>query len=57
MANNQSVHIDTSQIPAIEARILSSTILKAVQAFYEDPENVLRFEAWRAAREKEAHNG
>lgn len=51
------IHIDTSQIPAIEVKILSSTILKAVQVFYEDPENVRRFEEWRAAREKEASNG
>lgn len=52
-----SIRIDTSQIPTVEVQILSATVLKSVQAFYEDPENVRRFEAWRAAREKEAPNG
>lgn len=51
------IHIDTSQIPAIEMQLLSETILEAAQRFYEDPENVRRFEAWRTAREKEAFNG
>ena len=51
------IHIDTSQIPAIEMQLLSATILEAAQRFYEDPENVRRFEEWRAAREKEASNG
>lgn len=51
------IHIDISQIPAMEMQLLSATILEAAQRFYEDPENVRRFEAWRAAREKEASNG
>lgn len=51
------IHIDTSQIPAIEMQLLSATILEAAQRFYEDPENVRRFEEWRTAREKEASNG
>lgn len=45
-----SVHIDTSQIPAIEVQILSATVLGAVQRFYEDPENMRRFEEWRNQR-------
>lgn len=51
------IHIDTSQIPAVEVQILSATFLDAVQKFYDDPENIRRFEEWRAAREKEASNG
>lgn len=40
------IRIDTSQIPAVEVQILSSTVLKSVEAFYENPENQRRFEEW-----------
>lgn len=55
--DNSPVRFDISQIPAIEIQLLSATILEAAQRFYEDPENVRRFEEWRTAREKEASNG
>lgn len=44
------VRIDTSQIPAVEVQILSATFLDAVQRFYDDPENIRRFEEWRNKR-------
>ena len=44
------VRIDTSQIPAVEVQILSATFLDAVQRFYENPDNIRRFEAWRNKR-------
>ena len=45
-ASETSIRIDTSQIPAVEVMLLSATVLKAVQAFYEDPENQRRFQEW-----------
>lgn len=51
------VNIIVKEIPAIELRLLCKAVLEATQRFYEDPENVRRFEEWRAAREKEASNG
>ena len=51
------IRIDTSKIPAVEVQLLSATILKSAQAFYDDPENVRRFNEWLEAREKEASNG
>lgn len=44
------VRIDTTQIPAVEVQVLSATFLDAVQRFYENPENLRRFEAWRNQR-------
>lgn len=44
------VRIDTSLIPAVEVQILSATFLDAVQRFYENPDNVRRFEEWRNKR-------
>ena len=41
------IHIDTSLIPPTETRLLCATFLEAVKHFYEDPENVRRFEEWR----------
>ena len=55
--DDSPIRIDTSQIPAVEVQILSATVLKSVQAFYENPENVRRFEKWKTAREKGASNG
>lgn len=44
------VKIDTAAIPRIEVKILCGTFLEAVQAFYQDPQNLADFEAWRKAR-------
>lgn len=51
------VSIIVKEIPTVELRLLCKTFLEATQRFYEDTENVRRFEEWRAAREKEASNG
>ena len=45
-----SVCIITSQIPAVEVPNLGTAFLGAVQRFYEDPENLRRFEIWRNQR-------
>lgn len=44
------VKIDTAAIPKVEVKLLCSTFLEAVQAFYEDPQNRADFEAWQKAR-------
>lgn len=49
-ASVTAIHIDTSQIPAVEVQILSATVLKSAQAFYENPENQRRFEEWLKQR-------
>lgn len=43
------VKIDTTAIPKVEVKLLCSTFLEAVQAFYEDPQNLADFEAWQKA--------
>lgn len=52
--------IDTAQIPAVEIRLLCSTVLDAVTLFYDDPENQHRFDEWKkrryADKEKEKTN-
>ena len=45
------VKIDTAAMPKIEVRLLSSTFLEQIKAFYEDPENAAAFEAWKKQRE------
>lgn len=45
------VKIDTAAMPKIEIRLLCSTFLEQIKAFYEDPENAAAFEAWKKQRE------
>lgn len=45
------VKIDTAAMPKIEVKVLCSTILEAVEAFYKDPENLAAFEAWKKKQE------
>ena len=49
-----AVVIDTDKIPPLELRILGATFYKAVMDFYEDPENMRRFEAWQQERNRES---
>ena len=46
------VKIDTAAMPKIEIKLLCSTFLEQVEAFYEDPENMAAFEAWKKAQEE-----
>ena len=39
--------IDTSKIPPLEGRMLGATFYKAMVQFYENPDNVRRFEEWQ----------
>lgn len=43
----QPIRIDTSQIPAATAQMLGATFLAAVKKFYQNPENVKKFEEWK----------
>ena len=45
------VKIDTAAMPKIEIRLLCSTFLEQIKAFYEDTENAAAFEAWKKQRE------
>lgn len=42
-----AVKIIPSLIPGTEKQLLCATFLEAVIRFYEDPENMRAFEAWR----------
>lgn len=42
----QPPRIDVNLIPAAETRLLCSTLLAAVKRFYQDPENLKKFEEW-----------
>ena len=44
----------TMQIPESDAANLAKAFLSATQKFFEDPENVRKFEEWR--RKKAANN-
>ena len=50
------VKIEVSRIPAIEVKILSRTLLEAVERFYSDPENCRRFEEWQKSKEMKGHS-
>lgn len=47
------VKIDTAAMPKIEVKVLCSTILEAVEAFYKDPKNLAAFEAWQKAQQEQ----
>lgn len=46
------VRIDCSQIPAVEGRNLGRAFNKAIKEFYNNPDNVEGFEAWKAQRQE-----
>ena len=49
------VKIDLEKVPGIEMRSLCKVLVESVKRFYENPENVKRFEEWkREQAEKEA---
>ena len=43
--------IDVSLIPRVKMNNLCRAILAATERFYQDPENVRRFEKWKRERE------
>ncbi len=45
--------IDTTLILEVDKRNLCSTLLRSVKAFYENPENRKRFEAWKREHDKQ----
>lgn len=45
------VKINTKAIPKIETLLLSSSILKSVEIFYQDAKHVAEFEKWKKERE------
>lgn len=44
------VKIDVSQIPKYQVDLLCHDILEGCKKFYSDPENVKKFEEWKAKR-------
>ena len=42
-----AVKINPNLIPSMEKQLLCATFLEAVIRFYENPENMRAFEAWR----------
>lgn len=50
MSDNH-MKIDVSKIPPIEKELLCTTIFEACKKFYSDPENVKKYEKWKAVRD------
>lgn len=49
--NMESITIDFDKIPEKEKRVLGDTLYAACKAFYENPDNLARYNAWKAKRE------
>ena len=49
--NMESIKIDFDRIPEKEMRVLADTFLTACKAFYENPDNLARYNEWKAKRE------
>lgn len=47
----EKVKIDINLVPKVEMNTLCRSINKAMEAFYEDPQNIAEFEAWLAERQ------
>lgn len=50
MESVPKIHID--EVPEVEWRIIGAAFLSAVKAFYENPQNVEKFEKWKDQRDK-----
>lgn len=47
----ESITIDFDRVPEKEKRVLGDTLFTACKAFYENPDNLARYNAWKAKRE------
>ena len=47
--NNQPPKIDVSQLPKWQMNRLCRTLLDACKRYYSDPENVRKYEKWKAS--------
>lgn len=47
--DNQNSKIDVSQIPEWQMNRLCRTLLDACKRYYSDPENVRKYEKWKAS--------
>lgn len=47
----ESITIDFDRIPDKEKRVLGDTLFTACKAFYENPDNLARYNAWKAKRD------
>jgi len=45
--------INPAAVPVVHQRAIGRYFLDMAKAFYENPENLKRFEEWQAARRKE----
>ena len=46
-----SITFDFDRIPEKEKRVLGDTLFAACKAFYENPDNLAWYNAWKAKRE------
>lgn len=47
----ESITIDFDKMPEKEKQVLGDTLYAACKAFYENPDNLARYNAWKAKRE------
>lgn len=47
----EKIKLDLTLMDPMTKKLLASTILDAVIAFYKDPKNIRRFEEWQKERE------
>ena len=52
-----AITIDPRLIPPLELRQLGKTFCEAIVSYYEDPENMHRFEEWQKERQNETMGG
>lgn len=57
MISKEAHNLENISIPEFELKQLCRCIIKGCEEFYSDPENVKRFEKWKAEREaNKKHN-
>lgn len=56
VVEQQSYNLENVHISDFAVRSLARTLLPKVREFYSDPENVKRFEEWKALQEAEKIN-
>ncbi len=48
-----SIKLDLSQMSRMDRYLLSSTLYNAIKKYYENPDNLRRFEEWQKKRGKQ----
>ena len=53
-STSQSIHVDLDLVPAVDLGLLVRSLYEGALRFYENPDNMRRFEAWQKEKRRKS---